>query len=100
MARIKKAQDAERAAGGGGGELVLGNLDDPIAAADRDAGQRGGIFRLQPALRRGDVSCVDRQGGNGNSRGGSHGRSGARNKSGRENVHGGDGPFVTEKRLT
>ena len=39
------------AAGGGGGELVVADLDGPGALADRNAGQRRLILGFQPALR-------------------------------------------------
>src|SRR6185369_15421864 len=66
----EELQDARRCAACRGGELILGNLDDPVAAPDRDARNAGGVFGLEPSLRCSDMSCVGDQGGRGDANGG------------------------------
>ena len=54
----EELQDARRCAACRGRELVLGNVDDPVAAADRDAGNAGGVLSFEPALRCCDTSRI------------------------------------------
>ena len=46
----ERLQQSRGAAGGGGGKLVVGDIDGPGALADRNAGQRRLIARIEPAL--------------------------------------------------
>ena len=62
MAAGEDAHDAEGAAGRCRGELVVGDFDDPVAAADRNAGKRRRIFGLEAALRGGRAGRIGRQG--------------------------------------
>ena len=50
-----------RRAARGGGVLVVRDVDDPVAVADRNAGERRDIFSLEPALRRCRMKPVNRQ---------------------------------------
>ena len=58
MRASEELQDARRCAACRGGELILGNFDDPVAAADRDAGNAGGVFSFEPALRGCDMGRI------------------------------------------
>ncbi len=55
-------QDAEGAAGRRRRELILRNLDDPVSASDRNAGEARGVFGIEPALGGGDMGGVGRSG--------------------------------------
>ena len=55
-------QDAEGAAGRRGRELILRNLDNPVSASDRNAGERRGVLGIEPALGGGEMSRVGRSG--------------------------------------
>ena len=44
-----------------GGKLIVGDFDDPVAAADRNPRKRCSIFSLEAALRDGRVGRIGRQ---------------------------------------
>ena len=94
VAAGKDPKQSDRRPARRGGELVLENLDDPVAAADWNAGEAGGIFGLEPPLGGGDTSRVGRQNRHhdANRRAQRGGSSGA-NKPFRQNEHGATVPF-------